>query len=128
MGVSGAGKSLLLDVLADRLCMPVRGQVHLFGMPKVTEQFKGMARYVQQDDCMYSSLTIQETLEYAAAFGCVPSTDLGEEVDRALWVLGLEPAAYIWVGGRSFRGLSGGQWRRRSVGSWHANWCPSRRS
>lgn len=116
MGGSGAGKSMLLDALADRLSMPVRGQVHLFGLPKASERFRGMARYVQQDDVMYASLTTKETLEYAASFAGVPSTKLREVVDKALQVLGLETAANIRVGGRFFRGLSGGQRRRLSVG------------
>lgn len=116
MGGSGAGKSMLLDALADRLRMPVRGQTHLFGLPKASQRFQGMARYVQQDDVMYSSLTTRETLEYAAAFAGVPSAKVHEVVDKALQVLGLESAANIRVGGRFFRGLSGGQRRRLSVG------------
>lgn len=116
MGGSGAGKSMLLDALADRLNMPVRGQTHLFGLPKASERFRGMARYVQQDDVMYSSLTTKETLEYAASFAGVPRAKLHEVVDKALQVLGLETAANIRVGGRFFRGLSGGQRRRLSVG------------
>lgn len=108
MGGSGAGKSMLLDALADRLRLPVRGQTHLFGLPKVAG-FNGLCRYVEQDDTMFSSLSCRETLEYAAAFAGVPSTELEGVVDHALQVLGLESVAKIRVGGRFFRGAFGCQ-------------------
>ncbi|GJQ14676.1 hypothetical protein GpartN1_g7030.t1 [Galdieria partita] len=116
MGPSGSGKSTLLDSLADRVKLPVYGAVTLDGHPKDAFAFKQDAKYVEQFDHLFSSLTVKETLSYAAQFYCNSEECRASRVEDAMEILGLKNQQNVKVGGVFFRGLSGGQKRRLSVG------------
>jgi len=69
MGPSGCGKTTLLNVLARRaasLGAKITGDVLVNGMDINTELFKRITSYVEQEDALIGSLTVQETLHFAA--------------------------------------------------------------
>ena len=71
-----------------------------------------------QDDVLIGTLTVRETLTFAANIR-VPGLTVAERrrlVDGILEDLGLTTAADTYVGNWHLRGLSGGQKRRLSIG------------
>eukprot|EP00271_Cylindrocystis_brebissonii_P020897 TRINITY_DN71_c0_g1_i2.p1 TRINITY_DN71_c0_g1~~TRINITY_DN71_c0_g1_i2.p1 ORF type:complete len:1380 (-),score=255.02 TRINITY_DN71_c0_g1_i2:202-4341(-) len=68
MGVSGAGKTTLMDVLAGRKTGGwIEGTVCVSGFPKKQETFARVAGYVEQFDIHSPQLTVRESLEFSAA-------------------------------------------------------------
>jgi ABC-type multidrug transport system ATPase subunit len=69
MGPSGSGKSTLLNVLARRNTAPgarVEGTVLVNGTYPSLTSFRKLSSYVEQDDSLIGSLTVRETLGFAA--------------------------------------------------------------
>ena len=67
MGASGAGKTTLLNVLACRVDKSRRGgQVFANNEEYDFERFGDFANYVMQNDVLFQTLTVRETLEFAA--------------------------------------------------------------
>ncbi|KAL2915623.1 hypothetical protein HK105_204808 [Polyrhizophydium stewartii] len=117
LGASGAGKSSLLDILAGRR-KPTSGSLMVNGQEGVP--MKHVSRYCTQEDALLGSLTVYETLDYAARFN-MPSTTTAAErrahIDRLLAEFGLEDVRDTIVGTPLLKGCSGGQKRRVSVAS-----------
>ena len=65
-------------------------------------------------------MTVKETLTTAASFFTSDSSDVEQRVSEVLSMLGLQEQANTKVGGLFYRGCSGGQKRRVTVGlfSW----------
>jgi ABC-type multidrug transport system ATPase subunit len=116
MGPSGAGKSSMLDAIAQRVAAPVSGKVFVDGRPLEPGRFKHSAKYVEQTEHFFESLTTRETLMYAASFYCADAEVRAPRVDSVISTLGLDSARDTKVGGTFFRGLSGGQLRRLAIG------------
>lgn len=71
MGSSGAGKTSLLNILADRVS--IRGNAQISGsiifndtIPVNKETFARYGSYVMQDDVLFSHFTVREALTFAA--------------------------------------------------------------
>ena len=81
-GPSGSGKTTLLDTLADRKKHKsgVRGKILLNGVPR-TSLFKRVIGYVTQHECLIGTLTVRETLRYAADLR-LPSDISSEEKEQ----------------------------------------------
>ena len=116
MGPSGAGKTTLLDSLADRTSLVPSGRQYLDGQPKTEEEFKKVAKYCLQEMYLYEGLTVKETLYYAASFYTAAEEDRQNRVNEAMEILGLVDQADVKIGGVFYRGVSGGQRRRVTVG------------
>mmetsp|Transcript_16299 Transcript_16299/g.67553 ORF Transcript_16299/g.67553 Transcript_16299/m.67553 type:complete len:684 (-) Transcript_16299:1755-3806(-) len=134
MGPSGAGKTTLLDALADRIGRIVpsghkwlrlfnifkdagtEGTVTIDGQLARRKVLRYKSKYVEQNDMMYTSLTVKETLQFAANFYCSDRKERRARVQETLEVLGLSEQANVKIGGVFSRGISGGQRRRVSVG------------
>ncbi len=71
MGASGAGKTSLLNILACRVTpnrkVQISGSVLVNMRPYTYETFGDFANYVMQNDILMQTLTVRETLEFAAA-------------------------------------------------------------
>jgi len=85
MGPSGSGKTTLLNVLARRTAAAhakVEGEVLINGKDVSLQEFRRVSSYVEQDDALIGSLTVQETISFAAQLSlsrfvffvlCIPS-------------------------------------------------------
>lgn len=77
MGPSGSGKTTLLSVIGGRAprTMTTTGNV-LFGGRTLSRRVKRSIGYVLQDDLLFDSLTVEETLLYAARLRLPSSVSL----------------------------------------------------
>lgn len=67
MGVSGAGKTTLMDVLAGRKTGGyIEGDIRISGYPKVQETFARISGYCEQTDIHSPQVTVRESLIYSA--------------------------------------------------------------
>ena len=77
MGVSGAGKTTLMDVLAGRKTGGyIEGSITISGYPKRQETFARISGYCEQFDIHSPNVTVYESLLYSAWLR------LPREVDR----------------------------------------------
>ncbi|GJZ68826.1 ABC transporter G family member 35-like protein [Tanacetum coccineum] len=66
MGVSGAGKPTLMDVLAGRKTGGyIEGDIRISGFPKVQETFARTSRYCEQNDLHSPTIAIHESLIFS---------------------------------------------------------------
>jgi ABC-type multidrug transport system ATPase subunit len=67
VGVSGAGKTTLMDVLAGRKTGGyIEGDVKISGYPKKQATFARIAGYCEQNDIHSPQVTVRESLVYSA--------------------------------------------------------------
>lgn len=67
IGVSGAGKTTLMDVLAGRKTGGyVEGDIRISGFPKRQATFTRIAGYCEQNDIHSPQVTVFESLVYSA--------------------------------------------------------------
>ncbi|KAG5540634.1 hypothetical protein RHGRI_020755 [Rhododendron griersonianum] len=67
MGVSGAGKTTLMDTLAGRKTGGyIEGRISISGYPKKQETFARVAGYCEQTDIHSPHVTVYESLKYSA--------------------------------------------------------------
>ncbi|KAL8664275.1 MAG: hypothetical protein Q9202_003225 [Teloschistes flavicans] len=123
MGPSGSGKTTLLNALAHRQAsskLTMRGTLSVNGSSISTKAFQAISSYVEQEDSLIGSLTVQETLDFAARLSLpssVSSIDRQQRVEELLASFGLRDQANTLVGTPIRKGISGGQKRRLSIAS-----------
>lgn len=69
MGPSGSGKTTLLNVLAHREATfraSISGTISVNGAKISKPEFQCISSYVEQEDALIGSLTVRETLDFAA--------------------------------------------------------------
>ena len=67
MGVSGAGKTTLMDVLSGRKTGGViKGDIRIGGYPKVQETYARISGYCEQTDVHSPNITVAESVAYSA--------------------------------------------------------------
>jgi ABC-type multidrug transport system ATPase subunit len=69
MGPSGSGKTTLLNVLAHRQATAsatVEQSLYINGKKTALKNFQKISSYVEQEDALVGSLTVKETLNFAA--------------------------------------------------------------
>eukprot|EP01063_Lacrimia_lanifica_P013980 TRINITY_DN2059_c0_g1_i3.p1 TRINITY_DN2059_c0_g1~~TRINITY_DN2059_c0_g1_i3.p1 ORF type:complete len:621 (+),score=268.50 TRINITY_DN2059_c0_g1_i3:84-1946(+) len=127
LGPSGSGKTSLLAILSG-LRPPTTGSIDFNGVAKPNSTvfsgdvmgYRGNAAYVQQTDSMIGSLTVRQTLRFAAKLKMSPqqqaNTDIDAKVESMLSVLGLNKCADTIIGTVLKKGVSGGEKRRVSIG------------
>lgn len=77
VGVSGAGKTTLMDVLAGRKTGGiVEGNIYISGYPKRQETFARISGYCEQTDIHSPGLTIRESLLFSAWLRLPPDVGL----------------------------------------------------
>ncbi|KAJ1963392.1 hypothetical protein GGI12_002078, partial [Dipsacomyces acuminosporus] len=121
MGSSGAGKTTLLNVLSGRIQGGrLYGDIKFNGAPRNPSTFKRMLAYVEQDDLMFASLTVEETLLTSARLRLsnekYTDEDKKERVSSVLRQLRLSHVKDTKIGGYGMRGVSGGERKRVSIG------------
>jgi ABC-type multidrug transport system ATPase subunit len=121
MGPSGCGKTTLLNVLAQREASAkakVSSTVCINGQTPPDSAFRRLSSYVEADDALIGSLTVKETLYFAAKLslsGIVSSSERIRRVDELLQSFGLTNQANTLIGTLIRKGISTGQKRRLSV-------------
>lgn len=119
IGGSGSGKTTLLNTVAERVfssrmtyggTTTFNGELGVHGVRHA---------YVMQQDILLPTLTVRETLRYAADLRLPASTkteDRIQVVEEVILELGLKECADTRVGNSQHRGCSGGEKRRVSIG------------
>lgn len=86
--------------------------------PVTPQRFRALSAYVEQEDALVGSLTVRETLDYAARLSLsTPITKLERQqrVKMLIEKFGLAGQANDLIGTPIKKGISGGQKRRVSV-------------
>lgn len=118
LGPSGSGKTTLLTALAGRLPGKVSGTI-TYNNQTFSSSIKRKTGFVTQDDVLYPHLTVLETLTYAALLRLpkkLTKQEKVEHVEMIIMELGLTRCRNSVVGGPLFRGVSGGERKRVSIG------------
>lgn len=93
MGPSGCGKTTLLNILSRRLkSNSVTGTQLLSGSPFDDTTLRAISTYVEQEDHLIGSLTVRETVEFAAKLA-LPANITGQERRKRtedMWISDLQ--------------------------------------
>ena len=111
----------MLNILAGRVDGgSLSGSITLQGSCRSKKSWKRQTGYVEQEDIMYRTLTVRENLEYAARLRLSSTewtlTEKLARVDHVIGRLGLNKCADTPIGDETFRGISGGERKRVSIG------------
>ncbi|KAI4595189.1 hypothetical protein KJ359_007165 [Pestalotiopsis sp. 9143b] len=125
MGPSGSGKTSLLNTMAMRLKGSIgtrylpSGKLTFNGAVPSDSVIRSVVSYVSQDDdALLPSLTVRETLRFAAGLRLPSWMSKQQKYDRAEEVLlkmGLKDCANNLIGSDLIKGISGGEKRRVSI-------------
>ncbi|XP_050145538.1 pleiotropic drug resistance protein 1-like isoform X1 [Malus sylvestris] len=119
MGVSGAGKTTLMDVLAGRKTGGyIEGNITISGYPKKQESFARISGYCEQNDIHSPYVTIFESLMYSAWLRL--SSEINSEtrkmfVEEVMRLVELNPLRQALVGLPGASGLSTEQRKRLTI-------------
>ncbi|KAM1965448.1 hypothetical protein ACFX15_045785 [Malus domestica] len=119
MGVSGAGKTTLMDVLAGRKTGGyIEGDIRISGYPKKQETFARISGYCEQNDIHSPQVTVKDSLIYSA-FLRLPKEVTKEEkmtfVDEVMELVELGGLKDALVGLPGVTGLSTEQRKRLTI-------------
>lgn len=118
IGSSGSGKTSVLNTLSKRIAagrLKTTGDITYNGSPQISSI---RSAYVMQQDVLIPTLTVRETLYYAAELRLPPPTTTEERrkiVEDVILELGLKECADTRIGNNVHKGCSGGEKRRTSL-------------
>jgi ABC-type multidrug transport system ATPase subunit/ABC-type multidrug transport system permease subunit len=109
-----------LNIIAQRYRNgKVKGTLAFNDQKLSADTVKKYGGYVMQDDIMITSLTVRDTLRYAAMLRLPQSMSISDkfaEVDKLMVKLGLVRCADTRIGDPMHRGVSGGERKRVAIG------------
>ncbi|XP_020269449.1 ABC transporter G family member 36-like [Asparagus officinalis] len=119
MGVSGAGKTTLMDVLAGRKTGGyIEGNICINGYPKKQETFARVSGYCEQNDIHSPHVTVYESLVYSSWLR-LPSEVNSETrkmfIEEVMELVELKPLREALVGLPGVNGLSTEQRKRLTI-------------
>jgi ABC-type multidrug transport system ATPase subunit len=121
MGPSGCGKTSLLNILSRRLLgESVTGEQLLAGSPFDDAKLRSISTYVEQEDHLIGTLTVRETIDFAAKLalpGDIGAQTRSERTDEMLRDFGLVSVQNTKIGTPLQKGISGGEKRRVTTAS-----------
>ncbi|XP_075104927.1 pleiotropic drug resistance protein 1-like [Nicotiana tabacum] len=119
MGVSGAGKTTLMDVLAGRKTGGyIEGGIKISGYPKKHETFARISGYCEQNDIHSPYVTVHESLVFSAWLRLPHDVDEKTRkmfVDEIMELVELTPLRSALVGLPGVNGLSTEQRKRLTI-------------
>ncbi|KAM0902741.1 hypothetical protein ACQ4PT_019042 [Festuca glaucescens] len=119
MGVSGAGKTTLMDVLAGRKTGGyIEGDISISGYSKNQETFARIAGYCEQNDIHSPHVTVYESLVYSAWLRLSPDVDSEARkmfVEQVMELVELASLRGALVGLPGVNGLSTEQRKRLTI-------------
>ncbi|PON46935.1 ABC transporter-like [Trema orientale] len=119
MGVSGAGKTTLMDVLSGRKTGgTIEGDIRISGYPKVQKTFARISGYCEQTDIHSPHVTVEESVLYSAWLRLPPETDPQTKsrfVEEVIETIELEDIKDCIVGIPGQSGLSTEQRKRLTI-------------
>ncbi|KAH7284855.1 hypothetical protein KP509_34G074000 [Ceratopteris richardii] len=125
MGPSGSGKTTLLSLLGGRhmgregVAKGSAKGLILYDGASYSKTLNARMGFVTQDDLLYTHLTVEETLKYAALLRLpadMTRTQKADRVDEIIQQLGLERCRNTIIGSAFVRGISGGERKRVCIG------------
>ncbi|KAL9671914.1 hypothetical protein QQ045_009487 [Rhodiola kirilowii] len=119
MGVSGAGKTTLMDVLAGRKTGGyIEGNVTVSGYPKKQETFARISGYCEQNDIHSPQVTVYESLLYSAWLRLPADVDTNTRkmfIEEVMELVELDSLRNALVGLPGVNGLSTEQRKRLTI-------------
>ncbi|CAO1637298.1 unnamed protein product [Sympodiomycopsis kandeliae] len=119
VGASGAGKTTFLDLLARReKTGKSTGTILINGRSVSDSTFKRISGFVDQEDCLMSTLTVYETVLYSALLRLPREMSIEAKRFRTLETLqelGILHIKDSRIGDSGQRSISGGEKRRVSI-------------
>ncbi|GJN34172.1 hypothetical protein PR202_gb22816 [Eleusine coracana subsp. coracana] len=119
MGVSGAGKTTLMDVLAGRKTSGyIEGNITISGYPKKQETFARVSGYCEQNDIHSPNVTVYESLAFSAWLRLPADVDYSTRkmfIDEVMELVELLPLKDALVGLPGVSGLSTEQRKRLTI-------------
>ncbi|KAL8695849.1 MAG: hypothetical protein Q9224_003117 [Gallowayella concinna] len=119
LGGSGSGKTTMLHALSHRIAgsrLRIDGSILYNGSEQISTV---RSAYVMQHDVLVPTLTVRESLLYAAELRLPPPASSDERrqvVEDVILELGLKECANTRIGNNLHKGCSGGEKRRTSLG------------
>nr|GLL40122.1 pleiotropic drug resistance protein 2-like [Ipomoea trifida] len=115
VGVSGAGKTTLMDVLAGRKTSGyIEGSINISGYPKNQSTFARISGYCEQNDIHSPHVTVYESLVYSAWLRLSPDVDK-QTRKEVMELVELNPLRDSLVGLPGVDGLSTEQRKRLTI-------------
>ncbi|CAM6108621.1 unnamed protein product [Calypogeia fissa] len=119
VGVTGAGKTTLMDVLSGRKTRgSVTGQIYISGYPKKQETFARVSGYCEQNDIHSPQITVRESLIFSAFLRLSPDVESENKeqfVDEVMDLVELTNLRSSIVGLPGTSGLSTEQRKRLTI-------------
>ncbi|KAI8544376.1 hypothetical protein RHMOL_Rhmol08G0291700 [Rhododendron molle] len=119
MGVSGAGKTTLMDLLAGRKTGGyVEGNITISGHPKKQETYARISGYCEQTDIHSPHVTVFESLLYSAWLRLPPEVNSETRkmfIEEVMELVELTPLSEALVGLPGVNGLSTEQRKRLTI-------------
>ncbi|RWR83360.1 ABC transporter G family member 39-like protein [Cinnamomum micranthum f. kanehirae] len=119
MGVSGAGKTTLMDVLAGRKTGGyIEGNISISGYPKKQETFARISGYCEQNDIHSPHVTVYESLLYSAWLRLPSEVDSATKkmfIEEVMELVELTSLRESLVGLPGVNGLSTEQRKRLTI-------------
>ncbi|XP_078168194.1 ABC transporter G family member 36-like [Carex rostrata] len=119
MGISGAGKTTLMDVLAGRKTGGyIEGSINISGYPKKQETFARISGYCEQFDIHSPQVTVYESLVFSAWLRLSPDVDSETRtmfVEEVMELVELNSLRDAIVGLPGVNGLSTEQRKRLTI-------------
>ncbi|KAL7247866.1 hypothetical protein ACSBR2_002720 [Camellia fascicularis] len=119
VGVSGAGKTTLMDVLAGRKTSGyIEGSISISGYPKNQETFARVSGYCEQNDIHSPHVTVYESLLYSAWLRLSSDVNIKTHkmfVKEVMELVELNPIRNSLVGLPGVNGLSTEQRKRLTI-------------
>lgn len=125
LGPSGSSKTTLLNTISNRMAlagsvgMTAYGEVCVNNV-KVSPEFffSKKVSFVPQETCLFAELTPRESIRYATRFTYPHwgEQQIEEHVNGIITALNINKCADSSIGNEMFRGISGGEAKRTSIG------------